>query len=56
MNKQKFTRVDGSRGLAQKVSAMPELQPGHWWINQAPMGAGFNHWVETPMPIAKGKK
>ena len=56
MNKQKFTRADGSKGSAQKVSAMPDLRLGYWWINQAPMGAGFNHWVETPMPIAKGKK
>ena len=55
MNKQRFTRADGSKGSAPKVSEMPALRPGYWWLNQAPIGAGFNHWVETLAPI-KGKK
>lgn len=55
MNKQRFTCADGSKGSAPKVSEMPTLRPGHWWFNQASIGAGVNHWVETLAPI-KGKK
>lgn len=55
MNKQRFTRADGSKGSVSRFMLMPALRPGYCWVNQAPMGAGFNHWVETLAPI-KGKK
>lgn len=48
--KQRFTRADGTRGAVARFLELPMLRPGYWWVNSAPMGAGFNHWVETIAP------
>lgn len=48
--KQRFTRADGTRGTVARFLELPALRPGYWWVNFAPMGAGFNHWVETIAP------
>lgn len=45
-----LTKADGTRGTVARFLELPALRPGHWWVNSAPMGAGFNHWVETIAP------
>lgn len=53
MKKQKFTRANGTRGAVSQIRDMPTLIPGHWWQNRAPLGAGFNHWHEVPVPTKR---
>lgn len=49
-SKQRFTRADGTRGAVKQTRELPQLKPGHWWMNRAPLGTGFNHWHEEPAP------
>jgi hypothetical protein len=55
MNKQRFTRADGTRGAVSQTRQMPALRLGFWWVNRASLGAGFNHWVEVPTPVPKAR-
>lgn len=52
--KQIYTRADGTRGSAARILEMPSARPGYWWVNSAPLGAGFNHWIEKPAPSKQG--
>lgn len=41
--------LERARKLADSPAAWAGfVDPGHFWSNQAPIGAGYNFWVETP--------
>lgn len=50
--RQRYTRADGTSGAVHQMREMAAHRPGFWWINRAPLGAGFNDWHEVPSPGA----